>query len=1157
MSALLHEMSIARHLVLPSLLLSGLAAISFWNYLLFHVLAEFFAIVVALLMSVVIWHTHRFSRNYFLMYLGCGYFWVGILDLFHTLVYKGMAIYPDADLSWSTQFWILTRGYQALLLLSAPWFLNHSLRPTPWFLGFGALTAGMYYAVMQGWMPTTFIEGQGLTPFKVYSEYLIISVLGLSAVYLYRRRQLLDSRVLTLMLGSIALTAGGELAFTFYVDLYGLSNILGHFFKLLSFWLIFFAIVHTTLHEPFAMLARGSHTYAAIPEPIIVVNLRGQVQQANHSACELIGKSMSQILGQPCHGLFHPPGITPKECPVCRHIEESRELSGVELEFSDSGVWREFSLSPLHEGKALVGMVQVSNDITARKRAQTALQTNESRYRSLFEDSPVPMWEEDLSLVQQRLRILHREGVRDFRGYFEAAPDTIEELLHLVRIIRYNHSALRLYQCAQAKDFTNLWRHSWTPEYRAGFQAQLLAFLDAQPRFEVEVSLLVGAGERRWVVRRLEIPEHARSTWHQVLVSMLDISERRRMEEALRHSEQRLSAALDGAALGFWEFNPQTGEAMFSPRWYTMLGYAPYEMPSHYTTWRALLHPDEREGIENQINDALKTGQSFSIQVRMFSKSGDWRHIQGQGRIVAYDAQGYPKRVIGTHLDITEAKQAENLLRRQVEELAQTRKATLNMLSDLERARSQAETAREEAEQANLAKSQFLANMSHEIRTPMNAILGYAQILQRRGDLSGEIRHGVEVIERSGTHLLGLINDILDLSKIEAGRMELHVTDFDLCALLNDLAAMFQVRCGQAELGWQLSIPTADSLLVQGDEGKLRQVLINLLGNAVKFTEHGQVSLRVEIASDDPETYCFSVCDTGPGIALQALEKIFEPFQQGSSGLHKGGTGLGLAITRKQLELMKVPLTVQSRLGLGSEFSFKLRLPTAHTVISKDERYTRVQRLSPNQTVRAFVVDDIALNRELLGSILRDIGVTVQEVSSGEQALQLMQEERPDIVFMDYRMPGLNGVETTQRIRNEQGKAPKIVMCSASAFIHQRQAYLDAGCDASVSKPFRAEEVFAQLAELLGISFDYQADTPSTPSLQPQDFGAALAKLPAASRHALQECVEFGMLTELKETLDDLACLGPELAAFSAHCRHLLSHHQTDEILTLLDTTQV
>ncbi|KAA3659506.1 MAG: response regulator [Chloroflexi bacterium] len=470
--------------------------------------------------------------------------------------------------------------------------------------------------------------------------------------------------------------------------------------------------------------------------------------------------------------------------------------------------------------------------------------------------------------------------------------------------------------------------------------------------------------------------------------------------------------------------------------------------------------------------------------------------------------------------------------------------------------------AKETAETANQAKSTFLANMSHELRTPLNVILGFTQIMERDASLPPGQKENLRIISRSGAHLLELINDVLEFSKIEAGQSSLHITRFDLNRTLTNMEKMMRVRAERR--GLELTFDRAKNVpqYIKTDQRKLRQVLINLVGNAVKFTESGRVQLRVTAGEVEPDgdsasvMLHFEVEDTGPGISSTEIEKLFDAFTQTEIGQKRQeGTGLGLAICHKFAQLLEAKLGVSSEVGCGSIFTFDIRVFLAQR---SDRQFDqRVVSLAANQpSYRILVVDDNAENRKLMRTMLEGVGFVVREAENGRIAVDLNQSWQPHLIWMDMRMPVMDGREATALIKqSQQGPFPKIIAVTATAFEEDKLNILSLGCDDFVGKPFREAEIFDKMARQLAVEYIYEDTTPSPDSSEEAVLLENLSdtnikRLPSEWMTALQDAARRGQAKQINSLIEQIQA---DHAQVATHVAHLVKGYQFDQIVALME----
>ena len=709
-------------------------------------------------------------------------------------------------------------------------------------------------------------------------------------------------------------------------------------------------------------------------------------------------------------------------------------------------------IEPAHSPDELGHLQRSVNSMIAEiESASDALRRSEERYRLLFEEAPISLWEEDFSGIQRYFDQLRASGVSNLPAYLRVHPEAVQHCAKLVKVLDVNNATLELFDANEKQDILADPSKVFTEGSRERFQEELVMLAKGKDRFTNEFVQRSLSGAERHVILHLEVAPGYKNSLGKILISLIDITKRKRAEEELKR-------------------------------------------------------------YQDHLEDLVQLG---TAELRTVN-----RHLQQE---------------------IAERTRVEQELR----------------------------TAKDAAESANQAKSIFLANMSHELRTPLNAILGFAQLMVRNQSLTTIQRENLNIILRSGEHLLTLINDILDMSKIEAGRIALMPHSFDLHQMLRSLEEMMSLRAARKDLLLTVTCAPDIPRNIIADEAKLRQVLLNLLSNAVKFTEEGEVQLSVSRkqaaegrrreAESDFQHLRFTVKDTGLGIASEEMCSLFDAFVQTQSG-HKlrEGTGLGLAISRKFVELMGGEIAVSSQEGVGTSFTFDIQVESAEGTAIDTQQTTspkQVNGLAPNQMeYRILVVDDQNENRKFLKSLLQIVGFRVQEASCGEEAINTFVHWRPHLIFLDIRMPGIDGNEAARRIRELEARDEKsstssisIIAVSASAFEEDQTRAREAGCDDFVHKPFREELIFQILEQQLGVRYLYKEPEKTEMQSTGQVLGnalfpEALNALPAELLEELNLAVEQLNIEQITVTIDEArrhnAAVAEALSAFAERFRY-------------------
>jgi PAS domain S-box-containing protein len=710
---------------------------------------------------------------------------------------------------------------------------------------------------------------------------------------------------------------------------------------------------------------------------------------------------------------------------VTRSIKESAETLGIwsceyRTLFPDgTSRWLCGNSMPERQPDGAILWHGFITDITERKQAAAALEDNRAFLQSIY------------STVDLAIFVVDASTEGEFR-YVEVNPA-------FERLTGIPGTEIR---GRRPQDLVPI----VSPEMAASLRVNYRRCRDAAVSFEYEEAI-TWRGRRMWWLTRLTPVTNADGQVVRLIGRSLDITERKTIELRLQSTTERLQLATEAGQIGIWDYDLTQKRLEWDERMLALYGLTEEEFDGTFDTWMSSVHKDDRDGVMQVYQDALAGAQPFNTQFRIVRPDGSTRYIRACAH-VQRDAAENALRVVGVNWDITIERQAQD---------------------EIVRARDEAQRFAREASAATQAKTEFLANMSHEIRTPLNGVIGMSGLLLGT-ELTAEQTEFVETIHSSGDSLLGLINDILDYSKIESGRLDLEQTPFDLRDCVETALDVLAVRASDKNIDLVYWIDEDVPAAITSDITRLRQVIVNLLGNAVKFTESGEVFLEIKKVSQSANgrfKLHFAVHDTGIGIPADRMDRLFKTFSQvdASTTRQFGGTGLGLAISKRIIDLMGGRIWVESMVGKGSTFQFEIEVPSAAITSAgiKPHLAGQVPALAGR---RVLIVDDNATNRRILCLQTAAWGLAPCAVASGAEALRLLGQGEPfDFAIIDMQMPHMDGHQLAAEMRrtHSPAKLPLLMLTS----LGQSRAPADLGIASCVSKPIKPAALFNLICEIL------------------------------------------------------------------------------------------
>ncbi|MBF0444244.1 MAG: PAS domain S-box protein [Magnetococcales bacterium] len=1116
----------------PVFLIAILVPISKYNYLLYHSLSEFLAISIALLMGVVVWQTFQFSKNHFLMYLGCGYLWIGLLDLFHLLSFPGLHIFPELSKppNLSSQLWLAARYLEALLLFSAPLFLSRKVIRLGAVSAYGVLALLLLYLIFTGLFPDTFVSGYGLTPFKIWSEYLIMLLLAVAMVWLLLRRSLIDPLILLLTLTSIALTISAELAFTLYTSPYGTANLIGHLLKISSFWLIARAIIHTTLTSPYRTMARNSSTYNAIPQPIVVVDHNGIIQIANPAVQKLTGLSESELQGMECHSLLHPKNISRESCLVCQSITDGQPLTDELLFYPAQECWWSVNLSPVQESEGIQGMVHQALDVTKRLSYETISANNQLRLQLLMELNREAQELTEKELCNSSLEIAVTITKSEV-GYLHLVSENQEDITLVSwskKTLENCHveghdmhypvvsagiwaDSLRQQQPVIHNDYPNQHDKRGLPQGHF----PLKRHMSVPGMDQKKVGMILGVGNKATPYDQNDVNQL------QLLANdILTILMRHRAENSLSLAKHKLETLIDSISDALVVVDIKRLITGINQGFTDLFGYELDDVKGKSTS---IFYESKSEfDRQGKLRYNLSVAESFKPYIVKYKKK-DGTIFPGEtlGRKIQ-TTDGNTLGFYGLIRDVSERLVKEDQLRR-----SQKMDAIL----------------------------QLTGGISHDFNNILSIIIGNAELLKLQ-EVKGNKKYGyIEAIEQSSKRAIDLTKQLLSFSLPQAYNTSIININSVIKAKENLIARSItpQIEVYQhlAEDLWSTKINIGD----------FEDALLNLILNA-RDAMHGNGQLSIETVNCTLDNaYCsinpgvkpgnyvqLVVSDTGDGIPHEIQEHIFEPF---FTTKPKGkGTGLGLAQVFGFIKRTEGHIKVYSEAKISAGTSIRLYLPKSDIGNHEDEIKEDIEKTVPSGSETVLVVDDEEGLVKLAQESLQSLGYKVLTAGGGREALeQLSMEPNIALLFSDVVMPGgLNGYELANQAVSDR---PDLKVMLTSGYTEKTIAKNGlARFNANLlAKPYNQSEMAKRIRGLL----DEQVSLNNPPS---QDHELTLndfSDLPKQTISNLYKAAVAGDFESLMMTINKLSQTHSKL---SNKLEKLVDDFQFKKITDLLENFQ-